>query len=283
MTTNLVDTRRISKPQIKPTSIDEEIQNRRKSIVYGLAFILLAGVCAYFFTKQLVPGETAIRLILPSAGIFLFLGVLFCTVLTTKLSFLHQPGSNAIITYSSLVFLLAFAAIVASQYFSNHLFLVTALFYCVLLLLPFTIQQSWVYFQTLTKPRFFKIWHLPPPGTTSAVVPVFLNSIPVKIRLSPVAGAPENLYEAVIPGRMTVGEMFIFFINDKQETGEQEDGFLDIVQNNYGWQFYTTSYGGLGLRQLDAGLSLIENGIKENATIIIRRVQHQLPQAEVKS
>lgn len=278
--TSLANTKPTSKPQLKSTLIDEEIHNRRSSIFYALAFTILAGICGYFFTIQIISGETAIKLIWPSATAFLLLGILFCTVLTTKLSFLYQPASNAVITYSIIVFVLISAAIVLSLYLNKHLYLITVLFYCCLTFLPFTIWQSWQYYGTLTKPLFFKIWYLPPPGTTSVAATVFLNSIPVKIRLSPVAGSAENLYEAVIPGRMTVGEMFSFFLNDKQETTEQSDSFQDIIQNNYGWQFYTTTYGGLGLRQLDPELSLIENSIKENATIIIRRSQNQLPQGK---
>ncbi len=276
--TNVSPGKKISKPQIRPTSIDEEISNRRKIIVYALVFILLTGICSYFLAIVIVPGEIAIRSVAPSAITFLLLGVLFCILLTTKLSYFYQPGSGLAFVYLGAVFLLVLAAIVAGQYAKGNWQLLAALFYGCLALLTFTIQQSWLCYKMFSKPQFLKIFYLPPPGTTSVATTVFLNSIPVKIRLSPMAGAPESLYDAVIPGRMTIGEMFSFFINDKQETGEQPDGFPDIVQNNYGWQFFTTTYAGLGLRQLNPEESLIENGIKENATIIIRRVQNQLPQ-----
>ena len=275
--TNTADIRTMSKPQLRPSSIDEEIRNRRIIILYAIVFVVLAALPVLYFTAPLVPGETAIRTILPAATIYLFLGTLFSILLTTKLRFLYRYGYNPVVAYTTIVFVLVVAAIGVSSFVKSGLSFPTIIFYSCLFILPFTILQTWLYYKTVATPRKFKIWYLPPPESIVSVT-VFLNSIPVKIHLSIIPGEPENVYEAVIPGRLTVGEMFSFFLKDKEETEGQQYPFGYILKSNYGWQFFTTSLAGLGMRQLDPDESLIDNGIKEKATIIIRRVQAQLPE-----
>jgi hypothetical protein len=137
-------------------------------------------------------------------------------------------------------------------------------------LLPTVISLSWHYFNTIPA-RKFKPWYNP--VDTDNRVPIFLNSLSVRIRLlRRCTDTHEEMFYLTAPGQTKFGKLFQQFIAEQNKHEGLEIECMDERQHPLGWEFFVQIFGGLIRNHLDTELSLRENKIKDNAIIIARRI-----------
>lgn len=116
-----------------------------------------------------------------------------------------------------------------------------------------------------------KVW-FPTDEVIEKKATVFLNSLPIHIKLSRSLTSEATSFPLQAPVKMKLGTMFYHFIQDKNKAPESAIEFKNARDAFYGWEFYTEAFGGLKKRYLNPELTLIDNKIKQNATIVAQRV-----------
>ncbi|HEY4109984.1 TssN family type VI secretion system protein [Puia sp.] len=138
-------------------------------------------------------------------------------------------------------------------------------------LLPFMIAGAWETLNAIPG-KEYKVWFNPEkmdsfPLTKTRQLPVRL-----KVRRKYFDNR-EELFPLTAPARWKVGRFFYHFMLDEESKGapafEKEDEF----RNPYGWQFYSTDFGGVVRKFLDPQRTLEENNVKKNGVIVARRVK----------
>lgn len=139
-------------------------------------------------------------------------------------------------------------------------------------LLPFLINQAWLYYQLIPENNA-KVWYDYNPVVENPDI-AYLNTIRINLTLSRSFNVKDNLsYLISTPLTVELGKLFnaFLFVETKASTGEIECVDEDSVP--YGWKFFVVKYGGLYKRALDPGKSLQNNGnIKKNTTLLAKRV-----------
>ncbi len=88
-----------------------------------------------------------------------------------------------------------------------------------------------------------------------------------------VVGDNNTHFRAKGPAKMPLGDLYYYFINDYNELHHQAPiVYADAQHEPYNWWFRLKRKWPGGYKVLDPGLSLAENGIKENAVIICERI-----------
>ncbi|HUC81402.1 MAG TPA: TssN family type VI secretion system protein [Flavisolibacter sp.] len=137
-------------------------------------------------------------------------------------------------------------------------------------LLPLVLRQVWHVFESF----FFysgKTWSysntLPLQQSTT-----FLNSMPVKFKVQ-LDDEQEYVFQAAFraPVKMKLGLIFYHIIQQQPEATGKANIFVNEFGRPYKWVFQSSQFG--FERQLDPDLSLIENGIRQNRTIVARRLK----------
>jgi hypothetical protein len=121
--------------------------------------------------------------------------------------------------------------------------------------------------------KVFKTWEFPSPGTlpdpsdSEMADPIIVN---FEIRKR--CNENRTVFKAKAPRAMALGKLFYFFIMDYNS--RHSDNPIMITDNNtpFSWSFYTTANIFRGKVHLDAEITISENGIKENASVICERI-----------
>ena len=145
--------------------------------------------------------------------------------------------------------------------------------------LPFLIYASWLSFQRIPA-RNYVPWYLPTPAERQLTIqPAGYSTATMQVQLK-VARNPdaiqENIFPVTSPGKQKLGRLFEKFIEEQHSTGKQ----VVIAINNdpqasFAWLFFEEKWFGLYRRHLNPLRSLLENRIKPDTTIAVRRIQHQ--------
>ncbi len=101
---------------------------------------------------------------------------------------------------------------------------------------------------------------------------VFLNSIGIKIKLTPLHEEKKmTVFNVVVPAQMELGKIFHFFVIQQKSEGIEIET-TDERNKPVGWQFFLEKYNGLSLRLLNPDVDLRENGIENRNSIVAERV-----------
>ncbi len=260
----------------KPVGIPVPVIPAKQSIsifTNGIGYVVVCVVTtvliSFIFSIVIIPGITSIRSAVAPAVCFLFLGFFLTAFLFSKSNVTNS------ITYAFIVFAGVLASSMLIGFVKARGSVITNLFYSCLFALPYTIYQAWHFYSQLLFISRHKIWYMPQQASDMPKATVFLNSISIQIRMAPSYGAPEQVFEATVPGRLSVGMMFTDLIKNESGDSRQKETFEDISSQIFGWQFFVPSFLGVGKRLLDADISLDKNKIKNGTVVIAKRIQEQ--------
>ncbi len=157
--------------------------------------------------------------------------------------------------------------------FLSHNMFIMALASSCAFLLPSIIFYAWLLFKSFSQHQY-KVWYNFENIRDNRVT-IFLNSIPLNIKLTcKYFDVGEEIFIATLPGHVPFGKLFNQFLVNQNSDDRIE--FLDEKKNPYGWIFFVESIKGYGKRYIDPELTLRENKIKENTTIVATRVKKQI-------
>ncbi len=245
---------------------DRLVQNK-KNVLTFIALLVVA--CCFLSSSFFVAGYMVAKLI-QVAG-FIAIGYMHISMLKgplASLTFRDKQVYSIVLATIIVIISLLFGAV--THRFHPLLSLACA---CAFLLF-FVVDELWNFYAaaTETKPA---LWYY---SSDLAIHQgtVFLNSLPVKVKVQiDQQGRVENIIRFRAPVKMKLGLVFYHMVQDQNRNGQTPVDFIDRNNQPYGWAFFTAPPIGLS-RYLDPEESLVENGIKPNATIIVRRVSDPL-------
>jgi hypothetical protein len=240
---------------------------RRNLIILG-TFILIASIGIFYIP---IGAKVPFNPVLLLGTSFLLLGILLASSLYKIAPFLKELSYKAGVKTALILFALVVIAIILVHYFRHAISIPNIAFYSSLFLVPYAIYQSWLFYKIAFRAAQYKPWNLSDAPKNKNAISLFLNSLQLTIKLAPTPELAERQYDVTMPGIKTVGNMFSELIYSEVPGFDKQKEFADIINNQYDWFFFKPGFMGMGLRQLDTELSLLDNGIKNNGVIIARR------------
>lgn len=124
-------------------------------------------------------------------------------------------------------------------------------------------------------PPIYKVWYYPDFPEEPDLDKLDLNKIYVlELEFSKVPFQSVSNFKLKAPIEMNFGEWFMMFINNYNDKfAESPIQYLDNTGKSYGWIFYTKSTFFKPKKFIDPDLSVTENKLKENITIVSLRVE----------
>lgn len=123
--------------------------------------------------------------------------------------------------------------------------------------------------------KVFKAWDFPAPGTlpdpsdSEMANPIIVN---FEIRKKP--GENRTVFKAKAPKGMALGKLFYFFVSDyNSRNPDNPVVFKDKEEKLYKWLFYHTANLIRGKVHLDPEITIADNRIRENSTVVCERIQ----------
>ena len=206
-------------------------------LFFTLTFLGLGVYHIFSFPKELKDEQGRM-----SGNSFLYTLLLSIVILVCNLIFFSIAGQNK--------FLMAPAGAVA-------------------FLLPSSLLLSWNYFTDILPEAIYKPWVLPA-GKPGQKVSIYLNSFQVSLQLKlNWFDQADQLFAITVPGRANLGDMFHQFLL-KKETESIHIQLFDKDQKPFEWKIYAKR--AMGLKMMDPGLTLIQNNVKANDTLVFERV-----------
>lgn len=140
-------------------------------------------------------------------------------------------------------------------------------------IIPYVVGRAWVHF-TRIPDAVYKKWYYPLHGDMPDVDLVDLSKILV-IQFEMTKKAGDNQltnFKTKAPVNMTLGELFLIFINDYNENNQEFIGVVDEDKAPYGWVFYLQK--GIFKRKvyLDPDYSFYQNRNMDNDIVRAERV-----------
>ena len=262
-------------PAAEQVSSSRTFLHIRNAAIYTLVYTAVAAAVSYLFIIPIIPGNTNLKLIAVPAFSYLLLGILFAGFLYTKLDFLNRLNLSGGLQYAAIVFICLFSVTLLTGIIKKNGSVVTSLFYSCIFLLPYLVYQTWIFYHSLAGSGYNKIWYPPEQAFKAPAATISLNSVRIRIKVAPLDGAAEKLYDITVPGKFSVGTAFANFMYGDEKTHADKIVFKDENNRLFGWQFFTSDFLGLVTRPVDPDLNLFENNIKDNSIIIARRIQKQ--------
>ncbi len=137
--------------------------------------------------------------------------------------------------------------------------------------IPFFLNHSWTYFNNIPD-KEYDTWI--PKKRISNTASIFLDCISVKIKIARrYFDVHEQTYSVYAPYYIKLGDFFSRFLEEKNRNIETAIEDIDKAKNKYAWEFFITDLYGLQLRRLDPNLTLVENKIKQDAIIYLKRTK----------
>ncbi len=125
--------------------------------------------------------------------------------------------------------------------------------------------------------RVYKAWDFPPPGTLSDPNDnEMADPIIVNLEIRKQSTGNRTVFKAKAPKGMDLGRLFYFFIMDYNSRHPDNPIVIDDTDKKpFKWSFYLTPNIFSGKTYFDPEISISENKIKENASVICERIISQ--------
>ncbi len=201
------------------------------------------------------------------------------------LGFLNAALSERFLELSfkeKLLFSLQFFIIIAAPYFFFYDFslepnLFLAIAAASAFVLPQIIALSWELFTGISSTDK-NLWYTTKLSQGAAA---FIYGMTLKIKV-PVktSDRKKKVFSTKAPLSMKLGEFFDHFVIIQNNKWRHKIEISEGDLREFGWKFYEENLGGLVRRRLDPDMSLVENGVKENSTIVALRVYKMAPALE---
>ncbi|PWT73448.1 MAG: hypothetical protein C5B59_13395 [Bacteroidetes bacterium] len=143
-------------------------------------------------------------------------------------------------------------------------------------MLPFTLSQAWFFYKHIPKQESL-VWNnsVTPPDPQTLL---FRNIVEIRFQLAlKYFDMQEMVFPVKVSSWIKLGALFNQFILDQTMDNKYQIELVDMNKNQYGWEFYAETMGGLISRQLDPELNTKENDIGPDEIIVARRVKMQQP------
>lgn len=243
---------------------DKLARNKKRVVAFALLLLVTSialGSLAVFWNNGVV-------LLLQVAG-FLALGYLLVSVLQANVaSFNHSEK----LLYALLLAIVVLVAVGAFYFISAGYPWQTAFTAGCAFLLPYMVAEAWRLFAALSiqsAPAWRYSAELPLQKSTT-----FLNSIPIRFNVKAHRlGWEQHLVSFRAPVRMKLGLLFYHMVQERNSSTAQPVKLVDAENEPYQWIFFVRSWG--FTRYLNPELNLIENGIKENAVVMVQQLLEQ--------
>ncbi len=207
------------------------------------------------------------------------LGIVHIHYLKKQILFINSELSSKSLWVTLQLFAFVFVVLFILYYLLATNMLLMSLYSSCAFLLPPIIFYSWLNFKTFPEPQY-KVWNNFEKVSNNPVT-IYLNSIRINVRLTKkYFDIEEQVFLTTLPEDKAFGKLFNQFLLGLNE--EEPIEFLDEKQKPYGWIFFVESIRGYGKRYIDPDMSLEENNVKENSTIVAKRVKKEV-ELEVKT
>lgn len=140
-------------------------------------------------------------------------------------------------------------------------------------IIPYVVGRAWWHFNRMPDP-VYKKWYYPLEGDMPDVDLVDLSKILViQFEMTKKAGdALLTNFKTKAPVNMTLGELFLIFINDYNENNQEFIGVVDDQKSPYGWVFYLQKGFFKRKRYLDPDYTFYQNHNMDNDIVRAERV-----------
>ncbi|GAB3783027.1 hypothetical protein GCM10028818_40110 [Spirosoma horti] len=247
------------------------IAKRSPVFLYGLVIVLVLSAFSFVGTLDSTLFQRYYFLIQVLA---LGLGCLHLFLSRRVAPLLFVPfGRGGLATAGLLLLAMALALVLywKTGYLADRWPFVTSL---IPFLIPFFVGQAYQFYLNIP-PADYRKWYYPINGTMPDLDLLDLSTIFViqfEFLKTP-ADANFTNFKAKAPVTMTLGDLFLIFINDYNErTPTNPIQFTDEAGRPFGWIFTTKSSWWQRPVYLDPDLDFSQNKLSDNATIIARRV-----------
>jgi len=133
-------------------------------------------------------------------------------------------------------------------------------------MLPYAVHLCWHCYLVVYPLQLYQAWYLPADMEPQTKMSLLLNSIPFKIKMKVrETDTAEIVFIVTLTGKLELGNMFCRFLYDQHGAIETSNG----KALPYGWFFYVKRW--YGIKALDPGKTLIENGIDANDLLMVKR------------
>ncbi|MET7030324.1 TssN family type VI secretion system protein [Sediminicola luteus] len=122
--------------------------------------------------------------------------------------------------------------------------------------------------------KFYKAWEFPTPGTLADPTnSEMADPIIVNFEIRRQLADNKTIFKAKAPKGMTLGKLFYFFISDYNSKNPNSPIEITNGHNKTGmWSFYQNGKMFIGKTHLDADMTISANNIKENSSVICKRI-----------
>lgn len=122
--------------------------------------------------------------------------------------------------------------------------------------------------------KLYKEWDFPAPGTLADPTDSEMaNPIIVNLVIRKQSDDSLTTFKAKAPQAMSLGKLFYFFISDYNSRNPNNPISIENSEKKrFKWSFYQTANIITGNIHFDSELSILENKIKENASVICERI-----------
>lgn len=247
-----------------PSSLTAKLLHNKKRAAAFAAVLFIGSFLLNALSGVLAPG---LALFIQTAG-FSGLGYLHYLILRANVTALTADQK---IWYSLLLSLVvALGGYVFYFLFSNP-FVLTVITGVCTFLLPFVLDEVWRLFLILFT-RAAATWHYSTDVSVQKAT-TFLNSIPVRFKIDAGRLRGEYTVSFKAPVRMKLGTIFYHMVQEQNSHREDVIELTDREGQAYDWAFSTSVLGWKSF--LDPELTLLENGIKENAVVKAERMSKE--------
>lgn len=247
--------------------------NGKRGFFYILA-MALSFFCAGILTKEgLFEGSLVSNYILICA-VFLIMGIFHVLALAKLLSW-----NISVKSFSQLVFTVVVVIVGSLAYLNASTYLAASNFHffflsCVILFfVPLAYNGMWKALVSFPVPIYQK-WYYPLAKNISLPDTDELRNlriISLEFHKSP--ASPKSVFKAKAPENMNFGKFFYHFINDyNHRSPESPIAYIDEANKAWGWSFYVKPNILSTTRNINPEYTVDANRIKENTTIICKRV-----------
>ncbi len=248
-----------------PATLFAKLSGNKKKVWAFLLLLVLGSLVLISLNHFLPP----VFLIFLQTGGFFCLGYLHFLILRANVTGL-TPSEKFL--YSSLLATVVFLAgsifyFIAPLVFSWQ----TVVAGVCAFLLPFVLAEAWRLFYFMSS-QAAATWRYSADVSLQKAT-TFLNSMPVRFKIQAGQLAGEYTVGFRAPVRMKLGTIFYHMVQEQNSQGENVVRLSSGEGQPYEWAFSITVFGWKTF--LDPELSLLENGLKENAIVTAQRISEQ--------
>lgn len=248
-------------------------EQRRQAAVYGLSIVIISfNLCFFLQANMRTPSsEKTINVI--QLCCFGIMGIVNVWFFYRKNILAGLSLTGAKLAFICLLFVIIALVLFIYYIIAGNNSLIMAFGSSSAFLLPFIVYQGWKEFMGIPEKKF-SLWFLPEQASAAAPTYSAMSAIQVQFVVSRrTDDAEPHSFPVATWGKLKLGRVFEKFIEDQQVNGKQTaiQTFTAGV-GPHAWQFYEKKWGGIQLRVLNPLKSMLENNLKSNAVIVIKRI-----------